>query len=526
MPIKFIIIWILLPLSLIFPRQHALAILKYSYYSHSLSVPNSIKTGNQDLASALGQGWSSDNNVLVGQCLLGSINHIGTPYGSLTLDTLYHYDEFLNQMNLKIDGNFSLLGFKAGLSSEYENFLKDTKYSQTLIYRAIILLKNRHFMLPNKPYPLTWFGKQYINDPKSFRLHCGDQFVAEQQIGGALYVIVKFNFLDQQTKLKFNNELHASFQSLANLTINLKNLSQSFRSNGDISLMAFQIGGDPTKLGNILGGDLQSKTAAVLDCALSNLDACYRSLNLILIYASQPGANNFPSQFSVDDESSLVGPGIIKNIYQSYDTVLPIPATTSLVTSEVFEARRWLSEQFEQNIIATNQVNSIIDDNPPLSHDYFEKLLHLKEGVTMNADMLSRAGQRCFANQLMDCLPAVAEARSLLATVDLKPFEKRIMVYGKSNDYLFPYSMNQYIYGSHHHFYLNEIFNVEEFLTNSIVLSLPKMAIRATSMDRGATYQGKYINNRTHYTENMTLIPDFNVTENMVNKVATDYALP
>src|SRR3990167_5549652 len=84
----------------------------YSYYIPTLApkvIVGKMMPGN--LESVLGEGWSSDNNIPVGQCLQGTVDHVGTPSGSVAMDKIYNYDEIMNQLNLKKEADFSILGF-------------------------------------------------------------------------------------------------------------------------------------------------------------------------------------------------------------------------------------------------------------------------------------------------------------------------------------------------------------------------------------------------------------------------------
>ena len=61
----------------------------YRFYLPTLASP---------LSAVLGEGWSTDNEMPVGQCLSGTMDHVGTPSGSVSLDTLYNYDDVMNQL--------------------------------------------------------------------------------------------------------------------------------------------------------------------------------------------------------------------------------------------------------------------------------------------------------------------------------------------------------------------------------------------------------------------------------------------
>jgi hypothetical protein len=484
----------------------------YQYYVPTLAPKiAATKSIRDDLQSVLGEGWSTDNDAPVGECLLGTVNYVGSPSGSVSMDTVFSYDDVMNQLNNKLDGNFSLPGFKLKASTDYSYMLKDSQYSQTFIYRASILLKNRHFELSPDKSPLTWIGQQYAADPVAFRAYCGDKFIAEQQIGGALYVAVKFLFHTVQEKSDFNSALQASFFSLASLSSNLTKAVQTVKSSGHVAVIAFQIGGDPLKLGQILGAAAGSQQAPLLDCELNNLDACKQVINQVLAYASQSGSDNFPAQFAHDDPQSPTGPGVIQNILQNYAAVVPIKVGPSLVTQEIMDARTRLSKLYEKSIQQANEIYAMVDNNIPLSPDYAEKLVALKSNVENNNDLLSKAGVSCYEDDLSRCLSAEKATQEKLLPIDLEPLTKRIRIIAGQEDYLFPYSTQQYIYAVGNQFMRDQIFTVDALGPTALTLVLPNISIKASSQNQGVSYQGLYQNSATGYMEKMILIPDFKV---------------
>ena len=468
-----------------------------------------MSTVLRDVSGRLGAGWSSDNDMSAGNCFLGGMEHVGTPVGSVSMDVVYNYDDVMSQLNFKSHGNFSLSGFKAGSVANYSHMLQDTNYSKTFIYRATILLKNRRFVPPKDQSPLTWIGQQYANDPVAFRANCGDKFIVEQQIGGMLYVAVKFHFHTQQEKSTFNAAVKSSFMSLGSLNANLEKLTAFLGDAGTVSVTAFQMGGDPTQLGKMLGADTESKEAPILSCSFEDLQACSRLINQILAYASRNEDGNFLSQFTIDDVESLTGPGVISNILQNTSTLVPIKIGPTLLTQSIIEARFNISQEYEQSLQQSNLVNEIISNGEPFSSDYLKKLQEVKNNIEMNNQHLRNAGQACYEGDLSQCLTAKQSMEQNKIEIDLSPFRKKFLMLGKIAGYLSPYSDHQFIYSSRNHYFPSEIFTMETFTTDSISLVLPTMWIKAISNDNGSTYQGRYCNQNTYYVENVTLIPDF-----------------
>lgn len=499
-----------------FSSSYASLSQKYRYYIHSLvpqRMPHKFFIAGNRPAGVLGLGWSSDNNAVVGNCFYGAVDHVGTPAGSVSMGTLYDYDSVMSQLKFKTNGNFSLPGFKMGSAVNYSHMLQDTDYSRTFIYRSSVFLKNRRFVAPKNKSPLTWIGQQYAKNPAAFRFNCGDKFIAEQRIGGLLYVAVKFYFRTKQEKTKFNGYVKSAFSSLGGLNANLSRVMDSIHKDGGISVTAFQIGGDPTKLGHMLGVKKGSYEASVLNCSFDNLGACLAFINQILNYATDRGEDGFLAQFKEDNPESLVGPGVISNILQNTSTLVPVKIGSSLVTKKIREARASISEKYEESLKQINAINHIITSGEPFSADYIQRLKTLKINAELNNKILRRAGQACFEGDLSQCLFQEKSALQKIKVIDLTPFQRKFIVIANVPGYLSPYSDHQMIYGSRNRYFIWEVFSVKTLTPENISLMLPTMWIKGSSSDNGLTYRSKYYNRATNYSENMTLIPDFEVAD-------------
>lgn len=486
----------------------------YRYFIHSLTLSTSPTNSHKKIYSVLGQGWSSDNNQGVGQCLLGTMDHVGIPVGSLSMDTDYSYNDVMNQLGFKVDGRFSSNGYEIDPLMSFAHTLQDTAYTQTFIYQANVLLKNRHFATPVDRSPLTWIGQQYAEDPVAFRLQCGDKFVLEQKIGGALYVVVKFHFQTQNAKREFNTAFGNKFKSLVSLNMNLNRTAEFVVNNGGISVQAFQVGGDPAKLGKILGAFAGSENAPVLSCDKDTIRSCQSTVGKLLDYVSQTNEGDFSMQFENDDPQSLIGPGIIENILQSYTTVVPVKISPSFLTEDIINARKRLSLKYDQSLKEIQEVDALINSGVPMSSDYYKKLKILRESLNTNVELLRGAGQACYEDNLSRCLIAENVANSKLIPIELSPFLKRIRSVGPGGEaYLFPYAENQFIYlDENSHVLDGEIYTVITFTKKTILFTSSNFTLEGTSDDAGLTYQIR-IYNSIISRRDITLTPDFTIED-------------
>ena len=483
---------------------------RYSFYARALtSMDSNYSKQSQELLGRLGEGWSSDNNAPVGQCLLGGMRHVGMPSASISMGVSYSYNDVMKQLHFKSAGAVAFPGFSSKALLSYLTLLRDTGYSKTFIYRATVFLKRRHFVAPPDRSPLTWIGREYLKDPVKFRAYCGDQFIAEQKIGGAFYVALKFHFHTRAQKTKFNARVGVSFSSsLANLSTRLEKVAASFPTSGSLSVIAFQIGGDPTKLGRILGAKNGSLRTSLTSCRLDSIADCHALIDQILNYASQSEVGNFPLQFIKDDPYSVVGPGVLENVFQGMRTIVPVTLGPSLATQPIVDARARISKKYGKFLGQRNEIEQIISSGLPLSLDYLGKLKVLKANMEGNEVLLRAVGQACYVGNLTQCLLKEKSMNRRLLPVNLALFRRRFLVKGATEDCLFPYSATQYIYGSGGRYYKDEIFTLKVLTAGQLFFYLPTMSIKADSSDGGMSYQGLYYNNLTGYSEPLVLIPD------------------
>lgn len=501
----FILLCSLLPLKVL-----SNSLEKYQFYVYSLFSDRTAKFNNgNSLASRLGEGWSSDNDAPVGQCLSGKVEYVGTPSALLSFDLLNNYKNVLEELNISVNGKVGLAAFQFRAVTDYTHMLEDSAYTQTFIYRAIVKLKSRHFVPPVDKSPLTWIGRQYAQDPIMFRANCGDKFVSEQQLGGLLYVAVKFKFHTEQEKLKFNTSINGHVTSLLKLDENLSKAARSVRHDGDISVMALQIGGDPTKLGHILGTKPGATSVPVLSCTLANLRDCHNAIHEIAVYASDSSKGNFPDQFKIDDSQSLIGPAVLKNILQNMTTVVPVKMGPSLVTPAICDAREKLLHDYESAVEQGLHIRELFSQHIPLSASYTQRLHTLRFNVENNINLLRKAGLSCYRGDLSKCLSEKILAEGKLLPVDTRVFEKRISVLGVHQDFLFPYDDNQYIFGSRGVSGRSQVYSVKTFTKFKLDLENATEYFIGTSNNGGLSYRGYFFNKLTRYSEYMTFIPDF-----------------
>lgn len=110
---------------------------------------------------------------------------------------------------------------------------------------------------------------------------------------------------------------------------------------GSAGLTAFQIGGEPSQLGEILSKD-PSGTFYVLSCELQDMTNCTKAASGMVGYAT----GNFTSQFTTGSGMTPIGAGFMKKQPIYY---VGLTSPKSLVTTEVQTARDQLVNLYYAN---------------------------------------------------------------------------------------------------------------------------------------------------------------------------------
>ena len=251
-----------------------------------------------------GMGYSNDiNDVGKAICFNAEFTK-GGQTSSINFESSVDYESLLNSFELNASMKVGIGIFSSSADAEFFHSIKEDSYTLSVHYYQIIKHKVSLTYSYDPETILTDTGKGIYKDGKNafFRLFCGDSLIENYDEGAALVYSLVVQFEKIEDKQSFKSKISASFGSFVDASVSISKIAEQTKITGRIIIKAFQMGGDPSKLGQILSG-------SVVQCNITNVDACVKTAENMLKYSSE----NFPSQFTKDPqgiwEGSLVNIG-------------------------------------------------------------------------------------------------------------------------------------------------------------------------------------------------------------------------
>lgn len=263
---------------------------------------------------SLGNGWDTEKKQKFAPCVsLANYAYRGAHTSDLTAMRDLSYDQIMQETAGALYGKASLFGLvSAKVQGEMATSLASTDDSTSYIYNFQILGKS--VVLGDRSFNDTGSTAFNTNDLVRFRDLCGNQYVQQLRLGGQLYIGVKYTFTSKEVKDEISVTMSLSlFWGLIKVS---KTWSKEFRElmkNVRVSVEAFQIGGDPSRL-EALKNEIHTGS-----CAGNEPEACADAIDRLLEY----GAKDFSEQLgdmTLSKEPNQ-GPAIIDVQLEDYAAV-------------------------------------------------------------------------------------------------------------------------------------------------------------------------------------------------------------
>ncbi len=354
---------------------------------------------------------------------------VGGGLATLSASLVRHYDEIYEKTYLKRGGKFGIGPFKFSKSREFTTTITKKNYTATFMLMFEVNLPNGKWQIDTSGgTPLTDYAQTLVNKPCEFKRIFGDSFIFQTQRGARVYVAINVSFssderlkdfnrgMDGSLEGKFNGftksfcgscgiekvfkipafDFSASFDSIKN------NISNSTLRDGKIEIIAMQIGGDASRLGQIFGsgGDV-TLTSCSLD-ALANCDDAFKN---VLAYLAQ-------EQFA---EGVKAHPEVISYLHRGYWEVDPSIQLVNEITPEIETARKQLAENLLEREQDLNAVKTSLTIS--LSYGHHKQLKSLKLQLEQDIENLKIAGFTCFSD-LANCTQKAAPVLAGLKAYD------------------------------------------------------------------------------------------------------------
>lgn len=361
-------------------RRIALTMLSAAF---SLMSSTSHADLNQPL---LGRGYDSDKtNATTQNCVVGRLEEAGQSTSLLRFNLEMDKNKFYEKFRMKANGEFTFKFIKGDNTTEFLKEVTDKNLDLNFVYNLSYQAPSLVFI----PEGLSETGRLLADNPVGWKTSCGTDYISEHTRGAELFVAFRFRFNDYLSKTKFESSTNiSSISDLGKMSLEIEKLSEKYSSSAKIDVVAYQLGGDPTKLGTILGGN--SGEMHILDCNFDNIQGCKGAVNNVLQYSSgdfATDANNTPSQVGYRTASYLI------NGKQYPTTALTSASKTQL------DARKKAVEKLnvlEADLVKADQV--IRYWQPRLSSAEYSNILSTRDTISYELGLVRSVAFNCFDN--------------------------------------------------------------------------------------------------------------------------------
>ena len=368
-------------------------------------------------------GYSHDSGDVEGlKCINpGAMVQAGSNVGMIDFERQYNLTQVKQQFDFTEDDHVTLGLFTNDDAVTFVHYMENDALDETLIYRTNFVFKESTDPMPEKingDY-LNPIGEvHWKNNPADFRQFCGDSYIQGIHHGADLYIALQFHFNKEIDKQTFDAKYSSDFANLATFTKEIESTLTQINSKGNMHVMAYQVGGDPTQLSKLFGNGPSPTIApsSVTQCSFDDLASCTQLLNNALNYIS----SDFPSQLRLPPDGSI--PALAAQTgfeSEPYIALNPAIKTNSALTPEIIAERDKLGIKLEAEEDHLQRAEFLVTMyTNPAYHTFVDAL---KAYIPLREDDISKlqaAGQNCFSN-LSGCVTEGEKTLSQLHSDDV-----------------------------------------------------------------------------------------------------------
>jgi hypothetical protein len=262
-----------------------------------------------------------------GQCVEGDIVYEGDAQSTLLIDEPMPFEELERRFTNDPSLNESARAMVSGQRSTFVDALRPSSTAASVIYGFEVGQRWASLGSPR----ISAVGKDQLSrSERTRRGACGNAVLARAELGGALYIGLRFDFDSKATKDEFEKAADLPLASFASITAKMSRMTTAFESKVSVTLSAYQRGGNPALLHQVFGAG--GGPIAVLQCSEANVQGCADATENVRRYVSD--ANGFRSQLGEDvrlTPGGATGPVVLRFEAKTYDELgLPELATPNL----------------------------------------------------------------------------------------------------------------------------------------------------------------------------------------------------
>jgi len=391
----------------------------------------------------VGQAVDSDRERFkVLNAFKGQKTEVGSGIATLSASLLTEYEEVFKKVNKNKQGSIKVSFFEFGKSRSFTKTVLNQKYTATFVVVFETTVSNGKWEVDtNNGSPLTEYAKSFLSTPCGFKKLFGDSFIFQTRRGAQVYVAINVSFGSNAQYEDFNKGMGTGEDGMgktvktklsdwvSNLPDKIGNIelggafkvgsgkvSKSTLENGRVDIIAMQVGGDTTRLGQIFGaggdvGTASCRLSALVDDAGKStndptLTNCSKSFYGALAYLAQEEFATGVKQYPI----------VLDYLSRSYWEVEPSIQLVKELTSSIETVREQLAQESLKRETDLSTVKDLLSESS-LTAAHRQELTALQPKLEQDIQKLTMAGFTCFSD-LASCESIATQTLGSLAVYD------------------------------------------------------------------------------------------------------------
>jgi hypothetical protein len=363
-----------------------------------------ISANTANHAADLGYAYQSEKEAVVGSaCVKGKANNTsGTPNATFSFDQSLSEQQASKELGVGAGGRARFGVVEASATATFMQNAVSDDYSISGVWLSEYRLPTE--ILEN-PSP-NEIGTSVRGNDERWAQTCGDEFVSEITRGAKLFFSIRVDFSSKEEKRSFSSQFTIA-GPLFSAEGNLNSASREFSRNTKVTVAAFQLGGDVSKLTGIFP-DTDTGRAGFVQCTLGDFSKCADMISSALKYATDL-KEGFPSQIA---PGATPGAAAIEYITSKYESIGIYPSNYPFLDQANAEARSTLADDFEQQFKLKVLADRLITSGLGVAQSAIESQQSI---ITANVGHILDASEVCYNTPLL-CFKTVANLK--IAVVD------------------------------------------------------------------------------------------------------------
>jgi len=389
------------------------------------SYANDINANTSSQAAILGSAYRSERDDFSGaQCVTGDEGSAGISSSTFSFQTALSEAEVSNELGFGAGGRAQFGAVSVSASAKFAQSTVSSDFSVSSVWLSdyrlpVAIIRNPH---------LTSVGTTLNASEGNWNATCGDQFVSQIQQGAKLFFSIRVDFSSIEEKKSFEAKFSLS-GPLYSADTNLEQASKEFSQNTKVTITAFQVGGDVSKLTGVFNTS-QTGGADFVQCTLGNFQKCAGVIQAAISYAADTKIG-FPSQIA---PGAVPGPAPLVYTTSDYAAAGIVHANYPFLSQVVAEARHELATTFSEQFKIKIQVDRLLDLG--LGQQKLASIQGQQQIVNDNIANILTASETCFdtPSKCPDAVSHLSLGHIDEAVIALPPLPKasyRFMTTGK-----------------------------------------------------------------------------------------------